>query len=81
MIIKKFDSKKASGIDNTRSKLLKACGSELSKGLDHSANLSFANGNYPDQLKIANVIALIKILNITVQKGTDLSACYALLIK
>ncbi len=47
-------------MDNIRQKLLKACGSELSKGLAHIANLSFATGNYPDQLKIAKVILLFR---------------------
>ncbi len=50
MIIKMLDSKKALGMDNIRPKLIKDCGSELSKGLAHIANLSFATGNYPDQL-------------------------------
>ncbi len=57
---KKLASKKASGMDNIRPKLLKACGSELSKGLAHIANLSFATANYPDQIKIAKVIPLLK---------------------
>ncbi len=47
-------------MDNIRPKLLKACGSELSKGLAHIANLSFATGNYPDQHTIAKVIPLLK---------------------
>ncbi len=47
-------------MDNIRPKLLKACGSELSKGLAHIANLSFDTGNYPDQLKIAKVIPSFK---------------------
>ncbi len=60
MTIKTFDSKIASGTDNIRPKLLKACGSELSKGLAHIANLSFATGNYSDQFKIAKVIPLFR---------------------
>ncbi len=47
-------------MDNMRPKLLKACGSELSKGLAHTANLSFATGNYPGKHKIAKVIPLLK---------------------
>ncbi len=57
-IINKLDSKKASGMDNIKAKLLKECGTELCKGLAHITNLSFVSGNYPDQLKIAKVIPL-----------------------
>ncbi len=39
MIIKKLDSKKASGMDNIKRKLPKACGSELSEGLAYIANV------------------------------------------
>ncbi len=46
-------------MDNIRPKLVKDCENELSKGLAHIANLSFATGNYPDQLKIAKVIHLL----------------------
>ncbi len=59
-IINKLNSKKASGTDNIKAKLSKGCGIELCKGLAHITNLSFVSGNYPDQLKIAQVIPLYK---------------------
>ncbi len=59
-IINKHDSKKASGMDNIKAKLLKEYGTELCKGLAHITKLSFVSENYPDQLKIAKVIPLYK---------------------
>ncbi len=47
-------------MDNIRPKLLKACSNELSNGLAYIGNVSFENGDYPDQLKIAKVRPLFK---------------------
>ncbi len=47
-------------MDNIRPKLLKAYSNELANRLAHIANLSFQNGDYPDQFKIAKVIPLFK---------------------
>ncbi len=59
-IISNLNSKKAAGMDNIRPKLIKAYINELANGLAHIANLSFENGDYPDQLKIAKVIPIFK---------------------
>lgn len=59
-IIKSLKSKKSTGRDNLNTLLIKQLGSEISYPLSLIINKSFAEGIFPDLLKIAKVIPIYK---------------------
>jgi hypothetical protein len=64
-VIENLQNKKSPGPDNITPKLLKSCVATLSGPLTHIANLSFANGHFPSQLKLAKVIPIFKKSDLT----------------
>jgi hypothetical protein len=58
--LKKINPRKAVGIDNIGGKILHLCPDIFAQNLFKIFNKHISNGNYPDELKIAKVIALFK---------------------
>ena len=58
----KLDNKKSSGYDDISVKFLKLCKSIILKPLVLIFNKSVLTGEYPDELKIAKVIPLSKVV-------------------
>jgi Reverse transcriptase (RNA-dependent DNA polymerase) len=63
-IINKIKNKKSSGHDNISPFLLKKCAMAFSEPLTYLINQSFAEGKFPNALKIAKVIPLYKKGNV-----------------
>jgi hypothetical protein len=59
-IINSLKSKNSSGYDEISSKILKLCGSLISRPLSHVCNKSICMGIFPDRLKYATVKPLYK---------------------
>ena len=58
--IKSLRDNKSSGFDNISNKVIKYVANLISKPLCHIFNMSFQNGIFPDLLKIAKVIPILK---------------------
>ena len=58
--LRKLKPKKAAGMDNIPSKLVKDCASEISNPLTYIINLSLETSTIPSEWKLAKVIPLFK---------------------
>ena len=59
-IVKNCKNKKSTGNDNIDMSIIKHVISHIVKPLTHICNISFKNGTFPDQLKVAIVIHIFK---------------------
>ena len=59
-IVKNCKNKKSTGNDNIDMSIIKHVISHIVKPLTHICNISFKNGTFPDQMKVAKVIPIFK---------------------
>ena len=59
-IVKNCKNKKSTGNDNIDMSIIKHVISHIVKPLTHICNISFRNGAFPDQMKVAKVIPIFK---------------------
>ncbi len=59
-IVKNGKTKKSTGNDNIDMSIIKHVISHIVKPLTHICNISFKNGTFPDQTKVAKVIPIFK---------------------
>ena len=60
-IVKICKNKKSTGNDNIDMSIIKHVISHIVKPLTHICNISFRNGTFPDQMKVAKVIPIFKV--------------------
>ena len=58
-IVKNCKNKKSTGNDNINMSIIKHVISHIVEPLTHICNISFRNGTFPDQMKVAKVIPII----------------------
>ena len=69
--IERLNPRKSSGADNIDAKLIQLCPTGFAENLTKIYNNAIAKGEYPTQLKIANLLALYKKGRNITQEITD----------
>ena len=79
--INKLNTKKATGVDNLPPKILKVATEVISAPLSNIFNKSIKNGQFPDDLKDAQVSPCLKKMTLLSRKIIGLSVFYTPTLK